>query len=119
MEQSRIIKQLYKCVKSQSYKNFDLLVVANGSKTETLKYLRKKKIRFIRYKINRGTVIPFILSKQIRTEYLAFLNDDTEPKKDWLFNLYKTISSNPKFPSRTPRFFTSQIKKNLECRSKL
>ena len=106
-----LLSNCIKCVKSQSYKNFDLLVVANGSKTETLKYLRKKNIRFIRYKINRGTVIPFnFAAKQIRTEYLAFLNDDTEPKKDWLFNLYKTISSNPKFLSRL-RFFTSQIKK--------
>lgn len=109
-----LLSNCIKCVKSQSYKNFDLLVVANGSKTETLKYLRKKNIRFIRYKINRGTVIPFnFAAKQIRTEYLAFLNDDTEPKKDWLFNLYKTISSNPKISSVDSQILYKSNKKRI------
>ncbi len=80
--------------KNTKYKNFEVIVVDNGSVDETPDYLLSygETIKFIRSEKNLGFVGGNNFASQFANgEYLVFLNNDTEPQENWLINLYKTF----------------------------
>jgi len=66
------------------YKNYELIILPNEKPLKIPKYAKDKKIRII----PTGKVSPAIKrdigGKKARGKYLAFLDDDAYPKKDWL-----------------------------------
>ncbi|MGD0884881.1 MAG: glycosyltransferase family 2 protein [Thermodesulfovibrionales bacterium] len=95
------------CLKSlegQSYKDFDILIVDNGSSDDSLEMIRgslegdflKNTVRIIALCKNAGfaggNLTGFAHSD---SEYIALLNNDTEPDREWLGNLVAAMERNP------------------------
>lgn len=89
-------------LKRQSFKNFNILVVDNGSTDDSLSYIRenfpdvevvflKRNYGFSRA-INEGV-------KKSSSKYTVFLNNDTEVDKKWLENLIKVADKHPEVVS--------------------
>ncbi len=67
-----------------NYKNFEIIILPNIKPTTKPDYLKNKKIRVI----ETGKVSPAIKRdigvKEAKGEYVAFMDDDAFPEKDWL-----------------------------------
>ncbi len=66
------------------YKNFEIIILPNGKPTTNPNYLKNKKLRII----ETGKVGPSVKRdigvEQAKGEYVAFLDDDAYPEKNWL-----------------------------------
>lgn len=89
------VELLQKCVESilskTSYQDYELVLVNNGSsEKQTLEYLKSlendQKIRIFKYdKLFNFSAINNFVAKQVKGEYLLFLNNDTEViSENWL-----------------------------------
>jgi GT2 family glycosyltransferase len=69
---------------SMDYKNFEIIILTNEKPSKIPNYLKNKKIKII----ETGKVSPAIKrdigAKNSKGEYLAFLDDDAYPEKNWL-----------------------------------
>ena len=67
-----------------NYKNFEIIILPNEKPTTNPSYLKNKKIRII----ETGKVSPAIKRdigvEKSKGEYVAFLDDDAYPEKNWL-----------------------------------
>lgn len=86
------IKQCFASVKRYS-KNYELIVVDNGSQENTVKWLKKQKgIRRIFNLKNQGFAIGNNQGiKVAKGEYILLLNSDSIVTRDWLPRLMKSI----------------------------
>lgn len=76
------------------YPNYEVIVLDNASVDDTPDYLLSydNKINFIRAEKNLGFVGGNNFASDFANgDYLVFLNNDTEPQKGWLKNLYSTF----------------------------
>jgi len=87
----RCLKSLFE---NTDYPNYEVIVLDNASVDDTPEILLSygKKIKFIRAEKNLG----FVGGNNFATDFtkgdfLVFLNNDTEPQKGWLKNLYSTF----------------------------
>ena len=95
-------KYLDICLKSifaSNYKNFELIVLDDGSTDKSLevlnKYSSKKKLILILNKHNSGAASSRNKAvKFARGKILVFLDNDTEVKKNWLRELIKLLMRN-------------------------
>lgn len=89
-----------RCVETvlkNKYPNFEAIVVDNGSKDGSVEFLRKtfaknKKFKVLALEKNFGPA--YARNKGVekaRGQYLAFLDNDTIPEKDWLIFLVKAM----------------------------
>lgn len=98
---------------SQSFHDFELILVDNGSADGSLEGLREKyptlDLRIHRLDSNFGfTVANNIGARLARGKWLALLNADAFPEADWLEQLLRAAGDNPEFT-----FFASrQIQAN-------
>lgn len=87
----RCLKALFQ---NTEYPNYEVIVLDNGSVDDTPDYLLSydKKINFIRAENNLGFVGGNNFASDFANgDYFVFLNNDTEPQKSWLKNLYSTF----------------------------
>jgi GT2 family glycosyltransferase len=97
------LKDCLESIYGQSYHNFELILVDNGSTDDSVQFVResfpeaiiienKKNLGFAKAN-NQGIKIS-------KGKYIALLNNDTVVDKDWLKNLTKVAesSSNPPLP---------------------
>jgi GT2 family glycosyltransferase/glycosyltransferase involved in cell wall biosynthesis/thioredoxin-like negative regulator of GroEL len=92
---SEMTKQCLKTLFGNTdYPNYEVIVLDNASVDDTAEIMLSygKKIKFIRAEKNLG----FVGGNNFATDFangdfLVFLNNDTEPQKGWLKNLYSTF----------------------------
>lgn len=86
----------------QTYENFSIIVVDNGSHDDSLSYLRPlekdhKNVVLIKNDVNKGfaggvnTGIDYALKNNF--DYIALFNNDARAEKDWLEELVNTINN--------------------------
>ncbi len=96
------IRYTVKCIKSlkkQSYRDFELIVVDNGStKDNSISVLRKMRgIRLVLNSKNLGFAGGVNSGVQVSSasDYVALLNNDALAHKDWLKELVAALDKNP------------------------
>lgn len=82
----------------QTYKEFEIILVDNGSTDNSVEYVEKnfRKVRIVKLKKNYGFATA--INKGVEasnSDYVIFLNNDTSADKDWLNNLIACADSAP------------------------
>lgn len=88
----------------QTCRDFDVLVVDNGSTDGSAEWLREKNIPSVFLKENTGfsgAVNTGIRS--VRTPYVILLNNDTEAEPDYVEQLLRAVEASPKIFSVSPK----------------
>lgn len=97
---SRTIEKCLNSLENQSNKNFEVLIVDDDSKDNTLDLIKKSlskypfKIKFFRngaHNISRGRNIGI---KNSKFRYVAFLDSDAYADKDWVKNILLSFKEN-------------------------
>lgn len=84
-------------LKRQRCKDFDILVVDNGSTDGSAEWLKEKKIPAIFLETNTGFSGAVNAGIQaVKTPYVILLNNDTEPEPDFVGELIKSVSRSKK-----------------------
>lgn len=99
----KLIKGCLDSLNKQTYKNFMVVVVDNGSKDGSVEFIEKNypHVTVIAVDKNLGFTggndkgMKFVM-KNPAIQYIATLNNDTEVHKDWLSSLVETMKKNPK-----------------------
>jgi glycosyltransferase involved in cell wall biosynthesis len=91
------IKKNLNSVLNQSFKEYELIIIDDGSNIKTKNYLSKlknKKLRVITHKINKGPAAARNTGiKNAKGEYICVIADDYYLPEDWLKEAYYKISS--------------------------
>jgi GT2 family glycosyltransferase len=95
------------CLKSllnQTFKDFEIILVDNGSTDDSLELVRLfseenrlgKRMKIVPLQHNRGFAGGNIAGlTHADAEFIALLNNDTEPDKEWLRSLSEAMGKNP------------------------
>jgi GT2 family glycosyltransferase len=93
-----------KALEAQSFKDFEIILVDNGSSDDSLEKIRDFSkenslacmMKIIPLDRNEGFAGGNITGfAHTGSEYVALLNNDTEPAKEWLENLLRAMESDP------------------------
>lgn len=88
----------------QSCRDFDVLVVDNGSKDGSAKWLESQGIPALFLKTNTGFAHAVNVGiRKAKTPYVILLNNDTAPEPDYVGELLKAISASPRIFSVSPK----------------
>ncbi len=93
-----LLKDCLESLQNQSFKNFEIILVDNGSTDSSLTYIVNNFpfIKIIKLKKNFGFAKAINEGvKRSICEYVVFLNNDTGVDKDWLINLIKCADLHP------------------------
>jgi GT2 family glycosyltransferase len=95
-------KDLKRCLDSlirQTIKDFEILIVDNGSRDETQELARSYGARILKEREHNLSLLLNLGLREAKGEIVAFLSDDTEPVIGWLeailedFKKYKEVSA--------------------------
>lgn len=109
-----LLKICLPSVFSQSFTNFEVVVVDNGSTDTSVKFLKAKfpKVWIIESKVNLGFAKAINLAiKKTKSEYIVLLNNDTKVDENWLKFLVKTAKTRPEAASVAPKILSFDGKK--------
>ncbi len=87
---------------SQTYKNFETILVDDASKDDSVDYVKKTfpSVKIIANKETRGFAISVNAGvKNSSGEYIALLNNDTEVESDWLEEFVAFANAHPEMGS--------------------
>jgi GT2 family glycosyltransferase len=104
------MSHLRACLESlrrQTYPDFEVILVDNGSTDESVKFVRKEfpGVRLLALEANMKFCVGNNAGIRIsRSRYVALLNNDTEAETDWLAELVTAAETNPEAGS-----FASQM----------
>jgi GT2 family glycosyltransferase len=102
-----LIKECLEGMKRQTYQDFTVMVVDNGSTDGSVEYVRKiyPEVNVIALKENYGfAVANNVALKKVETEYVALLNNDVVAHPDWLNSLVAALDAHPEAGSATSKF---------------
>ncbi|MFT4107812.1 MAG: glycosyltransferase family 2 protein [Lacrimispora sp.] len=92
----KFMEPCFKALEAQSEKNFELLVVDNGSSDGSVEWLKERNIPSVFLKENTGfSGAVNVGIKRARTPYVILLNNDTEPEPDYVKEMVKAIERSP------------------------
>lgn len=86
------LKECLKALSYQSFKDFEIIIVDNGSKDGSVEFIRKNypKCRIIGNSCNKGFAIGNNQGIKIANgKYIALINNDAEADPNWLIELLK------------------------------
>lgn len=114
------VKYIENCLislKKQTFHNFDIIVVDNASKDESLKIVEEKfpDIKIIRLDDNYG--FSKAVNEGIKAalgEYVILLNDDIETEPDYIETIYNAIDENDLVFSVSPKMIQLHNKELLD-----
>ena len=93
-----LLDNCLKSLQKQTYKDFEVIVVDNGSTDGSVDLIKKvyPEVRLILLPENRGFSIGNNTGiKNSTSEYIALLNNDAEAHPEWLERMYLALKSNP------------------------
>jgi len=91
------LKKIIPTLRSQTYKNFDVLISDQGSTDGSVAWMKKNRIKFVENGRNTGFAGGANRGlKKARTPYVALFNDDMALEKNCLELLMETIEADPK-----------------------
>src|SRR3989339_407607 len=96
---ANVIGRAIKSVLGQSFEDFELVIVDDGSRdntAEVIEHFRDRRIRYIKHKDNQGQ--NFALNTGVMAamgRYVSFLDSDDEWREDMLEKVYNKFSSDP------------------------
>lgn len=93
------LKECFESLKYQTFHNFELFLIDNYSKDGSSEYTNKffPYVNIIRLKKNYGFAGGYNKAiKKVKSEYIAFLNDDTKVDPKWLEELVQVIEKDKK-----------------------
>lgn len=96
------------CIKSQTYRNFEIILIDNASQDESLaiakKYQGQLNLQIIEQQQNTGFATANNLgAKMAQGEWLVLLNADAFPQPDWLEKLLQAAEEHPEFAAFSSR----------------
>lgn len=91
--EAKNIKRLITSIKNQSYKNFEILVVDDGSTDETCDIAKKEKVRVFKRKHAERSVQRNFGAKKAKGKILIFLDADMELTENVLKDCVKLFNS--------------------------
>lgn len=92
----KFMEPCFKALEAQSEKNFELLVVDNGSSDGSVEWLKERNIPSVFLKENTGfSGAVNVGINQAQTPYVILLNNDTEPEPDYVKEMVKAIERSP------------------------
>ena len=107
-----------KSLKKQSYKNFEIIVVDNGSTQDnSVEILKKTKgIKLVLNSKNLGFASGNNVGVKASssTKYVAFLNNDTTVSPDWLKELVAVMDNNPELGEAESKIYNKYYDKKYE-----
>lgn len=110
-----LIDHCLKSIYKTKYKNYEIIVIDNNSKDNSVQFLKKhhNNIKLIESKTNLGYTGGNNLGlKHANGDYIVFLNNDTTVHPDWLTHLtketekHKAVAAQPKvLKLKNPKYF--------------
>lgn len=103
---------LIKCLESlteQTYKNFEVVIVDNGSFQSSLDTIVSMMVRYFNVKVkklshNHGYALANNIGARLaQGHWVALLNADAFPEQNWLENLLRAAQQNPRYSIFTSR----------------
>ena len=94
----KFIEKCLNGLRKQTYKNFSIILVDNGSSDGSIALISKNypEVKTIAFTENLGfATANNIAIKSVQTEYVGLLNNDAVPHPKWLEHLMKALQENP------------------------
>lgn len=95
---SKLLKDCLNSLAEQTFKEFKIILVDNGSKDNSLEYVEKNFPQVKIIKLGKNFGFAWAINEGVKTsnaEYVVFLNNDTKVDRNWLGNLIKCADSHP------------------------
>ena len=111
----KFMEPCFAALEAQSEKNFDVLVVDNGSTDGSVEWLKESGIPSVFLPENIG--FPGAVNigiKKAETPYVILLNNDTEPKPDYIREMIRMIERSPKIFSVSSRIIQLHHKELMD-----
>lgn len=100
----KFMEPCMKALETQSDKNFELLVVDNGSTDGSVDWLKEHEIPTIYLEENTGfSGAVNVGIRHARTPYVILLNNDTEPEPDYVKELVRLMDQSPRIFSASSK----------------
>lgn len=99
-QQKDLLDHCLRSLETQTFKDFETVVVDNGSTDGTAELVTQKFPQTKLVKLERNLGFAAAVNRGIEKnsgEYFALLNNDMESGSDWLANLVKTLDDYPEF----------------------
>lgn len=111
----KFMEPCMKALETQSDKNFELLVVDNGSTDGSVDWLKEHKIPAIFLEENTGfSGAVNVGIRHARTPYVILLNNDTEPQPDYVKELVRMMDRSPKIFSASSKMIQLHHKELMD-----
>ena len=95
---SKLLEDCLESLSKQIFKNFEIILVDNGSTDNSAGYVKKNfpEVRILSLQKNHGFARAINEGvKASNAKYVVFLNNDTKVDQDWLNNLIRCAESHP------------------------
>lgn len=100
----KFMEPCFEALEAQSDRNFEVLVVDNGSADGSAQWLKEREIPSIFLSENTGfSGAVNVGIKASKTPYVILLNNDTEPEPDYVKEMVRAIEKSPKIFSVSPK----------------
>ena len=114
---SKIIIECLSSLKMSKYRNYEILIVDNGSTDDSIELINKNfsEVNVVKSDINLGYAGGCNLgAKSAKGKYLLFLNNDTIQNKNWLEPLITKLEGNNNISSVQPKILNYYNKQNFD-----